>query len=178
MGHLESEVKLRVAGPDEGRELVASVDAVLVRPRHFEANVLLEHPAIPLASRGRILRIRRFPGGGLLTYKAPLPTVEGVKNREEIETTVADPEALEGVLLRLGFRPVFRYQKYREVYQASGLEIVLDETPVGTFLEIEGETEQIHVVAAALGFGRDDYIADSYVALFRAAGGQGDMVFS
>ena len=39
----------------------------------------------------------------------------------------------------LGYRQVFRYQKYRRDLRAGARsEIVLDETPIGTFLEIEG----------------------------------------
>ena len=55
--------------------------------------------------------------------------------------------------------------------------MVVDETPIGDFLEVEGEAEGIHRVAAELGFSRSEYVTDSYVALFFAAGGKGDMVF-
>jgi adenylate cyclase class 2 len=55
--------------------------------------------------------------------------------------------------------------------------VVLDETPVGTYLEIEGPLETIHRAARALGRGPEDYLTDSYAALFFAAGGAGDMVF-
>jgi hypothetical protein len=57
------------------------------------------------------------------------------------------------------------------------VEVVVDETPIGAFLEIEGEVEAIHAAAAALGFGPADYIRDSYAALFAASGGTGDMLF-
>jgi adenylate cyclase class 2 len=72
---------------------------------------------------------------------------------------------------------MFRYQKYREVYRWKAVEIVVDETPIGTFLEIEGEIEAVHAAAAALGYDASQYVADSYVALYLAAGGQGDMIF-
>ncbi len=44
--------------------------------------------------------------------------------------------------------------------------IAIDETPVGTFIEIEGGEEHIHQTAAALGKTPDDYITDSYRTLF------------
>jgi adenylate cyclase class 2 len=81
------------------------------------------------------------------------------------------------MLERLGLRASFRYQKHREVWSWEGQEVVVDETPIGTFLEIEGDAAGIARVAAALGFSSADYLADSYVALFFAAGGKGDMVF-
>ncbi len=71
----------------------------------------------------------------------------------------------------------FRYQKYRETYHWRDVEIVVDETPIGTFLEIEGPPATIHEAARALGRARADYIAESYAALFLASGGTGDMVF-
>ena len=103
--------------------------------------------------------------------------VEGIRSREEIESEVGDADAVEAVLRALGFRPVFRYQKYRESYAWRDVEIVVDETPVGTFLEVEGSLATIHAAATALGFGPGDYMTDSYAGLFAAAGGSGDMVF-
>ena len=55
---------------------------------------------------------------------------------------------------------------------------MVDETPIGDFLEIEGDADGIHRAAAALGFAPADYVTDSYVTLFFAAGRQGDMVFA
>ena len=60
----------------------------------------------------------------------------------------------------------FRYEKYREEFSAEDVIIAIDETPVGTFVEIEGGEEHIHQTAAALGKTPDDYILDSYRTLF------------
>jgi adenylate cyclase, class 2 len=113
----------------------------------------------------------------VLTFKGPRRVEDGLRTREEIETTVGDAAALQAVLERLGYRPGFRYEKYRETYAWGGQEIVLDETPIGTFFEIEGDVAGIHAAARALGYGPNDYVSDSYAALFFASGGQGDMVF-
>ncbi len=173
----ETEVKLRVAGADAARAALARLGAALARPRHFEDNVLLDDARGSLRAAGSVLRLRRTPTGGLLTFKGPRHLEEGVKSREEIEAPVPDADALQAVLERLGFRPVFRYQKYRETYAWQGQEIVIDETPIGTFFEIEGDLEGIQAAAAGLGYGRADYLTDSYVALFFDGGGRGDMVF-
>ena len=109
--------------------------------------------------------------------KGPRGEVEGVKTRPEVEVGVADGDVAEEALVLLGYERAFRYQKYREVWHWRDAEVVLDETPVGAFLEIEGPIETIHAAARALGRGPGDYVRDSYVALFIAAGGQGDMVF-
>jgi len=176
-GHLESEIKLRVGGPDAARAAVERLGARRVRPRHFEDNLLLDDAGGRLRGSGRLLRLRRTPAGGLLTFKGPRLDSGDVKTRQEIEVAVPEPDTLQSLLEALGWRPVFRYQKYREAYAWEDVEIVVDETPIGTFLEVEGPVESIHAAAAALGFRPGDYITDSYVGLFFASGGTGDMIF-
>ena len=176
-GPVETEIKLRMAGPEAARAAVARLGARLKKPRHFEDNLLLDDQAGSLRAASSILRLRRVPEGGVLTHKGPRRVASGLKSREERETAVADPDVLQQILERLGLRPVFRYQKYRETYEWRGQEIVVDETPIGTFLEIEGDAEGIHAAASALGYGPSDYVTESYAGLFLAAGGRGDMVF-
>jgi len=173
----ESEIKLRMPSPEAAREALARLGARLARARHFEDNVLWDDPQASLGAAGKVVRLRRAEGTAVLTYKGPRRIVEGIKSREERETTLSDPEALERVLSSLGLQPRFRYQKYRETYAWDEVEIVVDETPVGTFLEIEGDLAAIHKAAQALGRTPADYLTDSYPALFFAAGGTGDMVF-
>lgn len=166
-----------MAGPEAARAALGRLGARIVRSRHFEDNLLLDDEVGSLRKTGSVLRLRRTPEGGTLTYKGARRLEQGIKSREEIETPVGDADALQAMLARLGLRQVFRYQKYRETYEWEGQEIVVDETPIGTFLEIEGDVEGIHRTASALGYGREAYLAESYVALFSAAGGRGDMVF-
>jgi len=76
----------------------------------------------------------------------------------------------------------FRYEKYREEYEHEGVVIAVDETPVGSFVEIEGTSDGITAMAAAMGKGPADYILDSYYRLFmktrEALGFKGhDMIF-
>ena len=154
---VESEVKLRVADAASARALVQRVGATLRRPRHFEDNQIFDDAAGALRLWGTVLRVRRTGDDGVLTFKGPRELVEGVKSRQEIETTLGDPGAAEAIFRALGFAPVFRYQKYREVYVQGDVEIVVDETPIGVFLEVEGAVADVHAAAAALGFGPVSY---------------------
>ena len=61
-----------------------------------------------------------------------------MKMRDELETVVGDGEVLQHVFEELGLHVWFRYQKYREEFAAEEVTIALDETPVGTYVEIEG----------------------------------------
>ncbi len=174
----ETEVKLRVRDVSAVRDRLLRAGAALVRERHFEDNLLFDDAAGTLRAQGCVLRLRRTPDGGLLTFKGPRQVEAGVKSREERETPVADPSALDQILRRLGYRPVFRYQKFRESYRYKGQAVEIDETPIGAFVEIEGDVAGIAAVAADLGHTPSDYVAESYVALFFAGGGEGDMVFA
>ena len=120
-----------------------------------------------------MLRLRRTPHGGVLTFKGPREIEDGLKSREERETSVDDPDEVRAILRKLGYRPLFRYQKYRETWTHRGQEIEVDETPIGAFLEIEGDAEGIHAVAGDLGFSPSDFVTESYVGLFFAAAARG-----
>jgi adenylate cyclase, class 2 len=173
----ETEVKLRLDSPGAGREALKKIGAALRTPRHHEDNVLLDDADLRLAATGSALRLRRASGGATITFKGPRRVVEGAKRRIEIETEVADPDAAAALLEALGFRRVFRYEKHREIYAWREVVLSLDETPIGTFLEIEGPLAAIHAAAEALGVSQSDYVAESYVDLFLEGGGQGDLVF-
>lgn len=174
---VETEIKLRLKEPEEARDAVRKLGARLVRERHFEDNLLFDDERGALGAAGSVLRLRRTPAGGVLTFKGPKRVEDGMRSRSELETPVGDPDTLQMILLGLGLRPAFRYQKFRETYEWEGQEIVIDETPIGTFLEIEGDRDGIARAATLLGFSPRDYIVESYVALFFAGGGKGDMVF-
>ena len=174
----EQEIKLRMADREAARKAVVELGAVLERPRHFEDNLLFDDDAGSLRKGGSVLRLRRTsPGPSVLTFKGPKRVMEGIRSRTETESEVADADAVQSVLEGLGYTPRFRYQKFRETYSWRDVEIVVDETPVGAFLEIEGPIPTIHAAAQALGRGPADYVTDSYVGLFLAGGGTGDMVF-
>jgi len=69
------------------------------------------------------------------------------------------------------------YEKYRETWRREGATVFLDETPIGDFMEIEGETEEIDALARDFGYSKNDYIAVNYRRLWADAGQNGDMTF-
>ncbi|OLC87468.1 MAG: hypothetical protein AUI53_02190 [Acidobacteria bacterium 13_1_40CM_2_60_7] len=94
------------------------------------------------------------------------------KVREEIEVEVADAATLAKIFHGLGLKGWFRYEKYRTTYAlpasarwASGLLIELDETPIGSFVELEGAPEAIDRAAISLGFSPKDYVLKNYLQL-------------
>jgi adenylate cyclase class 2 len=110
--------------------------------------------------------------------------------REELELQISDGPALASILEGLGMRPWFRYEKFRTKYRlpkaqrwAKGLVIDLDQTPIGTFVELEGPAGSIDRAAKALGFTKKDYIVANYFVLYlaecrRRGRKPGDMLFA
>ncbi|HEY3381689.1 MAG TPA: class IV adenylate cyclase [Vicinamibacterales bacterium] len=178
---LEREIKLRFANPAEAREAIIRVGATPVRGRRMQDDCLLDTADDMLKRQRCVLRIRMEAGRSLLTYKGPVQP-SAMKLREERETVVADGETLLYILELLGFHVWFRYQKYREEFGGEDAIIALDETPIGTFVEIEGSEKGIIDVATALGRTQEDYLLDSYRGLYvlhcEQTGATGrDMVF-
>ena len=174
---IETEIKLRVPSVEAAQKKLARLGAKLLAPRHFEDNIVWDDAHRSLSSTGKVLRLRRTPRGSILTYKGPRIVEAGMKSRPELEAPVIEPDRFEAILGALGFKPIFRYQKYREAYLLGGAAVVIDDTPVGVFYEVEGDPDAIRSVATALGYSAGDFISDSYGALFAASGGRGDMVF-
>ena len=184
-GPVEIEIKLRVeAGARAAAELLNKHGYRERKTRTFQADQLFDLEDNALRDTGRLLRLRLAGGASILTYKGP-PLGGPHKSREELETQIDDGSALRSILLRLGYQPGFRYEKYRTVFQrpdeeGSG-EIGLDETPIGVFLELEGPADWIDRTARQLGFSSADYVTASYGSLYREHlklhGGSADMAF-
>ena len=136
-----------------------------IAPRTHEMNVLYDLRGDPLRRRGEILRLREFGGKWKLTHKSK-GTAKRHKSRVEQETAVADGKEMDGILRALGFRPTFRYEKFRAEWSDGAGHVVLDETPLGFIGEIEGTPRWIDKTARRLGINPRDYITDSYGAMF------------
>ena len=134
----------------------------------FEDNIVLDRRG-ELRTKGALLRVRKFGKYAIATYKGPMSMEGGIKKREEVQTGVESFELAIELLDALGFKPVFRYQKFREVWRVKDVEIVLDRTPIGEYFEIEGPIDVIRSVASDLGMSMDQAIRQTYADLYRQA---------
>lgn len=137
-------------------------------PETFEDNIVLDRRG-ELRTRGALLRVRKFGKYALATYKGPMSIEAGVKSREEVQTGVESFELAIQLFDSLGFKPVFRYQKFREVWRVRDTEVVIDRTPIGDYFEIEGAIDTIRALAADLGMNMDQALRHSYADLYRQA---------
>ncbi len=178
---IEYEVKL--AGErDVLLAALETVGAVSDGPRLLEDDLVLDTPKNRLRHAGELLRLRRRADRYLLTFKGRQQPEAAHKARLELQTPIENGPATLALFQQLGFVVALRYQKYRTIFRCTGdgcdgVVVSLDETPIGTFLEIEGDPQGIDRCAAALGFDAATYDTRSYLEIHRDLGGSGDMVF-
>ena len=163
---IEREVKLPYDSPSAARQAVVSIGAKPLRPRRLQSDFLLDRELKPLSKHMNTLRIRLDGDHSYVTFKGK-PRLGLTKSREELEALVDDGSTLLLLFERLGFHIWFRYQKYREEFRYGALVIAIDESPIGTFIELEGSENDILATATALKRRSVDFILDSYLTLFR-----------
>jgi adenylate cyclase class 2 len=179
---LEIEAKIPVTDLVPIQAHLITLRATLTAERVFESNIRYDDSTGSLSTTGRVLRLRQ-DSRARLTYKEPtqaFPSGDsgGINIRTELETTVSDFAITDQLLQKLGFRPVFIYEKYRTTYQWNDCEVVLDELPYGNFIEIEGALAEIEVVCKALGLSLEQAIHPSYTELFELARKQFNLTIS
>src|SRR5580698_5943581 len=161
----EIEIKFRVDDVRALNRRLRKSGFRLLTPRTHEINTLYDLPGQLLRKRGELLRLRRYGSGWLLTHKAK-GKVGRHKTRVETETKVADGAKMEAILRALGFAPTFRYEKFRAEWSDGKGHVVVDETPIGNFGEIEGPSRWIDQTARHLRIPQSSYITETYAELF------------
>jgi adenylate cyclase class IV len=183
----EIEVKLRVADVPAMLGKLKNLGAHY-ESRVLERNTLYDTRDSDFRRRSALLRIRAetpppragyqspnvtshsLPSRTILTSKAPaaLRSSRDRRYKEKLERELVvpgSPAQWDRKLRPLGLRPGFRYEKIRSTFRLSrfpGLAIELDETPAGTFFELEGVPSAIDRAARALGYSSRDYYRGSY----------------
>jgi adenylate cyclase class 2 len=149
------------------RRLLRKAGFRVSRRRVFEANTVFDTANRRLRKANLLLRLRETPGADTFTFKGP-PLAAKHKTREELEIVLSNAATCGLILQRVGYQPVFRYEKYRTEFRLPGTSggATLDETPIGTYLELEGSARWIDRMARRLGFHEQDYITASYGRLY------------
>lgn len=182
----EIEIKLRITDIPELLRKIKKLH-VIPQPRLREQNILYDTPQSHLRRRKMLLRLRietpanhHAPANPakervILTSKAPpqpqrnnRPSRYKIRAEREQVASISSPQYAKA-LTSLGFRPAFRYDKFRTTFRLQDLHLDLDETPAGVYLELEGTPKAIDRAAKALGFAKDQYLRATYWDLYVAA---------
>src|SRR5512132_1314319 len=138
----EIEVKFPLRDREERTRKLRDIGAERLYAETFEDNIVLDRRG-ELRTRGAMLRVRKFGRYALATFKGPVAFEGNVKTRDEVQTGVESFELAIQLFDSLGYKPVFRYQKFREVWRMREVEVVIDRTPIGDYFEIEGAIDVI-----------------------------------
>jgi adenylate cyclase class 2 len=161
----EIEIKFRVSDLRALSRKLRGAGFHVVTPRTHEMNTLYDLPGEVLRARKELLRIRKYGSEWTITHKS-----QGKKGRHssrlELETKVRDGKMMDAILRGLGYAPTFRYEKFRAEWADGKGKVVVDETPIGNFCEIEGPSRWIDATAKGLGVTPADYITKNYATLF------------
>jgi adenylate cyclase class 2 len=161
----EIEVKFHVGDLEAMRPRLLELGARVTVGRSFERNWRFDLPDGSLTARGAVLRLR-LDDSARLTFKE---RTEQPERREEIEFGVDDPQAAVAFLGGLGYRQIGLYEKYRETFSLGDCQVMLDQLPFGSFIEIEGPSRaSLQETAERLGLRWKLQVRESYLGLFEA----------
>jgi adenylate cyclase class 2 len=161
----EIEIKFRITDVRALARKLRGAGFRIVTSRTHELNTLYDLPGEVLRARKELLRLRKYGSLWTLTHKSGKQTGRH-SSRVELETPVGDGKKMELILRALDYTPSFRYEKFRAEWSDGKGQIVVDETPIGNFCEIEGASRWIDATAKKLGVSEADYITKNYATLF------------
>ena len=161
----ETEIKFRVADLRALARKLRGAGFRVVTPRTHEMNTLYDLPGEVLRARKELLRIRKYGSEWTVAHKSK-GRIGRHNSRTELETSVGDGRTMDLILRALGYAPSFRYEKFRSEWTDGKGHVVVDETPVGNFCEIEGAPRWIDATAKKLGVTTANYITKNYAGLF------------
>jgi adenylate cyclase, class 2 len=163
----ETEIKILIKNSAEYPQHLTAAGFQEKTPRVFESNVVFDTEDFRLRQSDQLLRLRYTPAKSTLTWKGK-STPGRHKSRPELESIVSEHANVAQIFTELGFAPRFRYEKFRTEFEREpGGIVTFDETPIGHYLELEGEPAWIDKTASELGFSTVDYILESYGQLYR-----------
>ncbi|NJL29676.1 MAG: class IV adenylate cyclase [Thermoanaerobaculia bacterium] len=159
--------QIKFASADHGqlRERLRELEAECQGSQILEDNWIFDRDGA-IEATGSNLRLRVDRRGARLAFQGPASFDGPVKIRNEHETGVDEMEETRAILESLGYRVIRRYQKYREQWQLGSIAISLDHTPIGDFVEFEGEG--CERVARRCGLDPEQAEGRSYLQLYES----------
>ena len=118
-----------------------------------------------MVARDIVLRLRIYRGSdgarAELEYKGATAYEDGYKVRDEVGSTVSDPEAVAHVLSGLGYTVTRAIDRDIEQWDVDGASVRFERYPrMDDLVEVEGEPDAIERAIAALGISRSAYTAE------------------
>ncbi|HEX7547238.1 MAG TPA: CYTH domain-containing protein [Gemmatimonadaceae bacterium] len=133
-----------------------------------------------LLTRDHVLRLRVFSGAegsrASLDWKGPTTLFDGYKVREELSTSIGDPDAFARILDRLGYVVIREIQRNISQFGFCGAIARVERYPrMDALVEIEGEPAAIEAAIAGAGLPRAGFTPErlqDFVVRFEARTGR------
>ena len=161
---LEVELKSVVDDVERRRANVERAGATLVYAGRLEDR-RWDTPDRALFAKDHVLRVRTYRNDAgaraELDWKGPTRREGGYKLRDELETKVSDPDALDEILSALGYEVTIAIDREIVQYDLQGTMIRFERYPrMDDLVEVEGEPEEIERAIAILGLPRAGFNTD------------------
>jgi adenylate cyclase class 2 len=174
---VEIEVKFFLPEVRTVRDRILAVGATFVG-KHFETNTCFENEARSFKEQDMLLRLRKDDKTRLTFKIRPTDSDKAFKMYREMEVEVDDFETCQAILENLGFHPQQTYEKWRETFVLGDTKLLIDTTPYGVFLEIEGSKPDISDLAERLDLKWEERILLNYLAIFEILHREESLPFS
>lgn len=163
---LEIEYKILIKSPDQIIRLLKKNNFIMHTGRTHEMSTMFDNPdGLMQKTDGRI-RVRKSGENVEFCYKKPI-TREGIKKEIEYEVIVSDYRILVDILQAMDYYETTSYERYRTEFRKGGVKATIDEYPFATYLEVEGDEQDITEEVKALGLNPGDNLTDSCDTLFQ-----------
>jgi len=160
----EIELKSVVDDISKRRKIVEDAGAELqFTGRLIDARYGDQEGRLMLADHVLRLRIYETDEGhkGHLDWKGQTEYENGYKVREELSTSVGDPDALETILAKLGYSVMMRIERRIWQYGLDGATVRFEEyEQMDMLVEVEGSPAAIEKAIEVIGLPRDGYTTD------------------
>ena len=161
---IETEIKIKVQDLHSVKRKIKQKGGIY-ESSFFEDNIVFDDAHGTLFKKRYLLRLRK---SDRVTVTVKTPMEKGrYKVMQEYEIQVSDFDQTLSILNILGYKKVFRYQKMREIFSVQRTKVFLDDTPIGYYIEIEGEGPDIEHTAKLLGLDGEEKITRNYFEVYR-----------
>jgi adenylate cyclase class 2 len=169
MDYQEREIKLYIKNLPALAERLRLCGGELIQPRVYEKNIRLDTADAKLQQARKLLRLRQ-DDQVRVTFKENAHLEDGVITRTEIEFGVTDLDAVQKLFEGLGYYQAIVYEKYRSTYRLGDVLVMLDELPIGNYVEIEAPNNiLIEGMVQMLGLDGSKAIQTNYLGLWAMA---------
>lgn len=162
---IEIELKFNINDPKQIKNKLLSLNFDQKHARHFEKTVMYDNTQKLMQQTDGRIRLRKTDVACTLSYKKPISR-NGIKKEIEYEVGVTSYDQTDNIIRSMGYSPVSSYEKFRHTFIKKSVIATIDEYPFATFLELEGDENEITNTAKELDFDINDNITDSCDTLF------------